>query len=105
MDKLLIEKYWRTVAGTRKARRISSSVITKTEEKWQRFDEDVVEEALRIHISRCGDMKENYTLGIMRNLQRRKEAGKPVRQENRFNRMERQDYDISAMEAELVENY
>ena len=75
MDNELKDNYWKVVSRTRTSGRISPSVKERVEASWQRFDEDVISEALRIHISRYPTYKENYTVGIMRNLQRQKDAG------------------------------
>ena len=106
MEKLeeLKEQYWRTVAQTRKSGRIAGSVKERIEKDWKRFDEDVVCEALRIHINRYKGYKENYTIGIMRNLQRQKDQTGKIGTENRFNRMEQNDYDFEQLEKELLAN-
>ena len=54
MDRLeeLKKEYWKVLARTRKSGRISQGVKDKEEERWGKFDGDVVMEALRIHISR-----------------------------------------------------
>ncbi len=75
MDEKLRERYWDAVRKTRKSGRISPSVVAKAEEGWKRFDEDVVEAALKTHLERYKGYKEDYTIGIMRNMQRRKAAG------------------------------
>lgn len=70
------ELYWKVMQKTRMSGRISRALIEKTEKKWKEFDADVVEEALLIHTSHHPDKKENYTLGIMKNLQRQKNGGR-----------------------------
>lgn len=52
MDNELKDNYWKVVSRTRISGRISPSVKERVEASWQRFDEDVISEALRIHISR-----------------------------------------------------
>ena len=105
MDELK-ENYWKTVARTRTSGRISQSVKQRVEESWNKYDEDVVREALRIHIDRYPNYKENYTIGIMRNLQRQKAAGKPVTKgkPNTFNQGETRDYDFEELEKALLDN-
>ena len=102
----LITNYWRTVAKTRTSGRIAQSVKDRVRESWAAFDEDVVKEALRIHIDRYPTYKETYTIGIMRNLQKQKAAGKPVSQgsRNNFNKMAQNDYDFEALEKGLLAN-
>lgn len=72
----LKREYWTMIRRTRQSGRISPALIKRTEEQWKEFDEDVVEEALRIHIVRYQGEAEQYTLGIMRNLQKHKDGGK-----------------------------
>lgn len=71
----LKELYWNTMKKTRVSGRISQSLIDKTEEQWKGFDSDVVEEALLIHTSHHPNKRENYTIGIMNNLQKQKSGG------------------------------
>lgn len=68
--------YWALVRKTRRSGRISPSLVRKTEAQWKDFDDDVVEEALRIHMASHGKQQECYTLGIMRNLQKHRDPGK-----------------------------
>ncbi len=106
MDRLeeLKKEYWKVLARTRKSGRISQSVKDKTEERWEKFDEDVVMEALRIHISRYPDYKETYTRGIMRNLAQKKErTGKNPGTGMRHG-FEQNKYDFDALEKALISN-
>ena len=98
------EQYWRTVAGTRKSERIAGSVKERVEKEWNKFDEDVILEALRIHIDRYKGYKENYTIGIMRNIQKRKNTSGVVNSGSRFNNIMKQDYDMEQLEKELLAN-
>lgn len=99
----LKKRYWETIRKTRSSGRISPSVIEKTEKKWEQFDKETVREALDIHISRYPGYKENYTLGIMRNLQREKQAGaKPAARRNSFNNFPQRDYDYAELERRLL---
>lgn len=77
----LKREYWSMIRRTRLSGRVSPAVIQKTEEQWAGYDDEVVEEALRIHMARYKSEKECYTLGIMRNLQKHKdgEEGKGCR--------------------------
>lgn len=100
----LKENYWKIIRRTRSSGRIAQSVIDKTEEKWQKYDESVIRQALELHISRYPSYKENYTLGIMRNLQRDKDSNREVRK-NRFQQFEqRKDIDFAELERKLLEN-
>ena len=67
-------------------------------------DEDVVIEALQIHMSRYQMYRETYTVGIMRNLQKRKDMTGRIKTDNPFNRMEQADYDFEQLEKELLAN-
>lgn len=101
----LKHNYWAKITRTRKSGRISPSVIEKTEEVWKKFDEDVVAEALRIHTSHYPDYKENYTLGIMRNLQKQKASGRIVKKKPGFNDFSMQrEYDFDELERMLLSN-
>lgn len=100
----LKEKYWRIVSQTRKSGRIAGSVKERIEQEWKRFDEEVVLEALRIHINRYKTYKENYTIGIMRNLQKQKNITGRVGNSNKFNNMMKQNYDMESLERELLAN-
>ena len=107
MDNELKDNYWKVVSRTRISGRISPSVKERVEASWQRFDEDVISQALRIHISRYPTYKENYTVGIMRNLQRQKDAGHDITgaKKNQFNQGgQRNDYDFEALEKGLLAN-
>lgn len=99
----LKEDYWRILRRTRKSGRISRSVVEKEEAYWGQFPQDVVAQALRIHIDRYPDYKENYTRGIIRNLAKEKEKKGGMRQ-NSFCRFPQRDYDYQALEKQLVEN-
>ncbi len=72
----LKREYWKVIRRTRPSGRISPGLVSRTEEQWKAFDEDVVAEALRVHIVQHKSEKECYTLGIMRNLQKQKDKGK-----------------------------
>lgn len=97
----LREKYWSMVRRTRSTGRISPSVIAKAEEQWAKYDPDVVKEALQIHTRQYPAMKENYTLGIMRNLQRNKNAGKK-KPRNQFQKFEQREVDMEELEDFLL---
>lgn len=99
----LKEEYWKVLGYTRN-RRIARSVKDRVEEQWDKYDEDVVMEALRIHMSRYPGYKETYTIGIMRNIQKRKDAGGKVKQKSDFNRFEQNEYDFEQLEKEILAN-
>lgn len=100
----LKEQYWRTVSRTRKSGRIAGTVKDRVERQWERFDEDVIMEALQIHIDRYKGYKESYTIGIMRNIQKKKDITGKVKNENQFNTFMKQDYDFEALEREILAN-
>lgn len=105
LDEKLKARYWDVVRLTRASGRISPSVVARVEEGWKRFDDDVVEAALRTHIDRYRGYKENYTLGIMRNMQRQKQSEIPIApRKNRFNDFEQREYDFEELEKELLAN-
>ncbi len=105
IDEELRLSYWRIVSRTRQSGRISKSVIDRVEASWERFSPDVVAEALRIHRDRYAGYKENYTIGIMRNLQRDKDAGKPVGKRPAWSGENlKRDYDYGALEKEILAN-
>ena len=97
------KNYWAVIRRTRQSGRISQSVIDRVEESWKSFDEDVVEEALKIHQSRYHSYKEQYTIGIMRNLQREKAQGKQVGKKA-WSPAEQHDYDFEQLEKDLLAN-
>ena len=100
----LKERYWSLIRRTRKSGRVAQSVIDRVEKSWEAFDPEVVEEALRIHTMRYPEYEENYTIGIMRNLQKQKAAGQPVKQKekNKFFNFEQHGYDIKELERRLI---
>lgn len=104
IEEHLKENYWRLIARTRKSGRISPNVIRKAEESWKTFDEDVVKEALSVHVQKYKDYKENYTLGIMRNMQKQKGLTGKVKKQDTYNKfMHRDDdYDMDDLERELL---
>lgn len=102
MEKLK-EKYWETIRKTRTSGRISPGVMERVEACWKKYDSDVVQAALEVHIRKYPGYKENYTLGIIRNMQRQKEKGIKPGYENPFNRFEqRNDIDFKALEEKLL---
>ncbi len=100
----LKEKYWSLIRKTRKSGRVAQSVIERVEKSWEAFEPEVVEEALRIHTMRYPGHRENYTIGIMRNLQKQKAEGQPVRweQKNKFFNFKQRDYDFKELERKLI---
>lgn len=102
IEEHLKENYWKVIARTRKSGRISPNVIQKEEEAWKQYDEDVVKEALAVHIRKYQGYKENYTRGIMRNMQRRKAETGRVKKESQYNSFMQREYDFDALEKELL---
>lgn len=89
----LLVKYIDCLRMTRKTARISQSIILRHWEKWQQFPTVVVQYAMRLHIEKHDDKREEYTLGIMRNtdeneakqkLENRDERGKVQHPRGRF---------------------
>lgn len=72
----LIIDYWNTVRFTRKTGKISINIIKTEMDYWQKFEVEVVMEALKTHINQRREYKESYTRGIMRNMQEDKNSGK-----------------------------
>lgn len=99
----LIQKYWSVVSKTRQSGRISENVKAKEREYWDAFPEELVKEALTIHIQKYPNMRENYTRGILRNLKRTYDAqGKlPVKKPG-FHNFQQREYDYDALEKELL---
>jgi hypothetical protein len=64
----VIESYWETIRWTRSTGKISDGIKQREYEYWAKFDPALVIRALRIHIERYPNIKENYTRGILRNL-------------------------------------
>lgn len=106
MSKLEAKKaeYWKIIAQTRKSGRIAESVRLRIEGTWDRFDEDVIIESLQIHMQRYPMYRETYTVGIMRNLQKRKDMTGRIKTDNPFGRMEQNQYDFEQLEKELLAN-
>lgn len=105
LDERLKARYWDVVKRTRTSGRISQSVIARVEESWKRFDDDIVEAALKTHIDRYKGYKENYTVGIMRNMQRQKQSGIPIASHKKpFADFQQRKYDFEELEKELLAN-
>lgn len=102
IEEELRENYWKLIARTRKSGRISPSVIKRVEECWKGYDEDVVKEALSVHIQKYQNYKENYTLGIMRNMQKQKALTGKIKKQDTYNKFMQRDYDVDALERELL---
>ncbi|MDD3137722.1 MAG: hypothetical protein PHX08_01955 [Lachnospiraceae bacterium] len=108
MEKLeeVKNEYWKILSRTRNSGRISQSVKEKSEEKWSKFDEDVIIEALHIHMNSYKSYKESYTIGIMRNLQKTKDSGSKFKasEKNQFNAFQQNEYDFDQLEREILSN-
>lgn len=104
----LKEQYWRTLIHTRKSGRISENVKKKMEAQWEKYPQEIAEEALRIHIRKyhAPSYKENYTIGIMRNLQKQAQAGfrPPKEKKNDFCNYPQRDYDYNVLLAKIKVN-
>lgn len=106
MEKLK-EEYWKVIAKTRQSGRISDSVKAKEEQYWDAFPEQVVRQALEIHIKNYSGYRESYTRGIMRNINKKLQvAGKPVSKPgNKFSNFNQRNYteaDYAALERKLL---
>jgi hypothetical protein len=66
----VITQYWETVRWTRSTGKISDGIKQREQEYWAKFDPALVIRALRIHIQKYPNIKEQYTRGILRNLQK-----------------------------------
>lgn len=64
----VIEQYWDTLRFTRKMGQIADGIKEREYEYWAKFDPALVIEALKIHIKKYPNIRENYTRGILRNL-------------------------------------
>lgn len=71
----MIRDYWDVVRFTRKSGRIAGTVIAREMDYWERFGEDIVIAALKIHIRKYQGKDEKYTEGIMRRLEKERERG------------------------------
>lgn len=65
----LIDPYWEVIKRTRKSNTVQPSVILKMMKQWLKYDDSVIQYALKKHIQSydTGKYKEYYTIGIMRN--------------------------------------
>lgn len=61
-----------------------------------------MKEALAVHIRKYPGFKENYTRGIMRNMQRQKAETGRVKKENQYNSFMQREYDFDELEKELL---
>lgn len=63
----LIDSYWDVIRRTRKTNKVQPSIILKTMQAWLKFDDIVVQYAVKKHIQSYDDGQhtEKYTLGIM----------------------------------------
>lgn len=69
-QRLVIEEYWETIRFTRRTCKVADGVRDKEMTYWARFPVEIVIQALRIHISKYSNLREQYTRGIIRNLAR-----------------------------------
>ncbi len=67
---------WEVIRFTRKTGSISVNIMKTEMAYWQKFDVDVVMEALKAHINQKQEYRESYTRGIMRNMQEKKNGKK-----------------------------
>lgn len=75
-QKKMIIAYWEVIRFTRKTGSISVNIMKTEMAYWQKFDVDVVMEALKAHINQKQEYRESYTRGIMRNMQEKKNGKK-----------------------------
>lgn len=68
----VIEKYFEQLRWTRKTGKISESIRNKELAYWEKFEPKVVIEALKTHMEKYPTMREEYTRGIIRNIDRSK---------------------------------
>ncbi|MDO5097086.1 MAG: hypothetical protein Q4D65_11010 [Peptostreptococcaceae bacterium] len=69
-ERELIEKYFEMLRWTRKSGKLSESIRKKQLEYFLKYDKNIVLRALKIHIEKYPTMREEYTRGIIRNLER-----------------------------------
>jgi phage gp36-like protein len=67
VNRKILVKYIDTIRLYRKTARISTNIIKKEWQKWQKFHPDVITYALWVHVEKHDDKPESYTLAIMRN--------------------------------------
>lgn len=77
----VIQDYWETIRWTRSTGKISEGIKQREYEYWSKFDPDLVIQALRIHMERYPQIREDYTRGILRN---RAKGGAAVGEHQRF---------------------
>ena len=75
-QKKMIIAYWEAIRFTRKTGSLSVNIMKTEMAYWQKFDVDVVMEALKAHINQKQEYRESYTRGIMRNMQEKKNGKK-----------------------------
>lgn len=68
-----IREYWEMIRFTRRTGKVAANIVAREMDYWERFDSEVVIEALKIHLARYQTKQEDYTRGIMRRLAREKE--------------------------------
>lgn len=80
------KQYWEVIKETRTTKKVAKSVILRNMAVWEKYEPTVVEYALKKHMQDHKGMKEEYTVGIMRNTTaeeaaaRMDQIGKPKRQ-------------------------
>lgn len=71
----VINEYWETIRFTRRTCKVADGVREKELIYWSRFPVEIVVRALKIHIAKYPNLREQYTRGIIRNLAQEKEGG------------------------------
>ena len=75
-QKKMIIAYWEAIRFTRKTGSLSVNIMKTEMAYWQKFDIDIVINALKTHITQRPEYRESYTRGIMRNMQEKKNGKK-----------------------------
>jgi len=83
----VIDEYWEIIRlFTRKSGKVAGGVRRKELAYWAKFPQDIVVQALKIHMRKHRDKKEAYTRGIMREMARERGGGGGEIRKNPFAR-------------------
>ena len=100
----VINEYWDTIRFTRRTCKISEGIKKNELEYWNKFEAEKVIEALRIHITKYPNHRENYTRGILRNIKdtRTSSAAQQPNQRPTFNNFRGREYDAKELKERLL---
>ncbi|RJX18536.1 MAG: hypothetical protein C4570_06560 [Ammonifex sp.] len=71
-----IKRYWTMIRRTRKGNRLAMSVVQAWMDKWSTFPPELVIQAMKLHIEKYPNRREEYTHGIIRGLKRDMEGAR-----------------------------